>query len=231
MLAYAGLFCKLDQIFAPLLLLDLVGPLQQRFQIAVFQNQLRRGLDADPGNAGHIIGRIACQCLHIDNLVRRHAELGLHLGKAEFLQLHRVQHGNAVIDQLHQVFVGRDDSDLGALGPRLFGVGGDQVVGLIALQLDAGQVEGADGLADQVELRDQFFRRRRAVRLIFRIDVRAERLAAGVENDGDVVGIGVLQQLHQHGAEAVDGVDRRAIGPRHRRQGMEGTEDKAGAID
>ena len=39
------------------------------------------------------------------------------------------------------------------------GIGGDQVIGLIALHLDTGDAEGAGGIAHQGKLRDQIFRR------------------------------------------------------------------------
>ena len=40
-------------------------------------------------------------------------------------------------------------------------IGGDDVVGLVALLLDAGDVEGAHGVADEPELRAQLLRRLR----------------------------------------------------------------------
>ena len=66
------------------------------------------------------------------------------------------------------------------------GIGGDEVVGLEAVLLDAGDVEGLHGVADQRELRDQLLRRRRPVRLVVLVDLVAERLLAGVEDDGQV---------------------------------------------
>ena len=45
----------------------------------IFADQLRRGLDADAGHARHVVGGIAGQRLHVDHLVRRHAELLDHL--------------------------------------------------------------------------------------------------------------------------------------------------------
>ena len=91
-------------------------------------------------------------------------------------------------DELHQILVGGDDGDVAArfLGqPR---IGGDQVVRLVAFHLDAGQVEGARRLADQAELRDQVFRRRRAVGLVFGIELVAEGLRRIVEDDGEMRG-------------------------------------------
>ena len=45
-----------DQGLPPLLLLDLGGAREQRFEVAVFADELRRGLDADAGHARHIVG-------------------------------------------------------------------------------------------------------------------------------------------------------------------------------
>ncbi len=40
-----------------------------------------------------------------------------------------------------------------------------------------------------------------------------------------------LQKAGQHVGEAEHGVHRRAVAPGHRRQGVEGAEDEAGAVD
>ena len=99
----------LDQRLAPLRLLDLAGAQQQRFEIAVFDDQLRRGLDADAGHARHVVGGIAGQRLHLDHLLRRHAEFLDHLRDADAAVLHGVVHGDPVGHELHQVLVGGDD--------------------------------------------------------------------------------------------------------------------------
>ena len=139
-------------------------------------------------------------------------------------------------DQLHEILVGRHDRHVGAGCHRLHRVGGDQVVGLHAQLLDAGHVEGLHGVADQRELRHQLFRRRRAMRLVVLVDLVAEGLLAGVEDDGQVRRPARLarvgQQLPQHGAEAVHRPHRQPIGrTRQRRQRMEGAEDVARAVD
>ena len=81
-----------DQRLAALVLLDLAGALEQRFEIAVFADELRRGLDADARHARHVVGGVADQRLHLDHLLGRHAELLDHLGAADPLVLHRVVH-------------------------------------------------------------------------------------------------------------------------------------------
>ena len=56
LLGHSRRFGVLDQRLAALLLLDLAGARQQRFEVAVFDDELRRGLDADAGHAGHVVG-------------------------------------------------------------------------------------------------------------------------------------------------------------------------------
>ncbi len=66
---------RLGQRLAALGLLDLAGAREQRIEIAIFIDELRGGLDADAFRARHIVGGIARERLHVDDLVRRHAEI------------------------------------------------------------------------------------------------------------------------------------------------------------
>ena len=50
-----GLLGVLEQGLAPLRLLDLAGAEQQVFEVAILDDQLRGGLDADAGHAGHVV--------------------------------------------------------------------------------------------------------------------------------------------------------------------------------
>src|SRR5690606_24180466 len=52
------LICELDEALASLWLLDLLGPSQERLQIAVGADQLGSGLDTDAGDARYIIDRV-----------------------------------------------------------------------------------------------------------------------------------------------------------------------------
>ena len=65
-------------------------------------------------------------------------------------------------------------------------IGGDQVVGLEAGLLDAGQVEGAHRLADQRELRDQVVRRSAAGAPCSRGRARCGRCLPIVEDDREM---------------------------------------------
>ena len=221
-----------DEVLAALGLLDLRGPRQHLIQIAVGVDQLRRRLDADPRDARHVVGRVPGQRLDIDHLVRPDTELLAHLIGADAPVAHRVHHVDGVGHQLHHILVRRQDRDLGAQGLGFPRVGGDQVVGLVALHLQARHVEGARRLADEVELGHQIFRRVRPVGLVIGIDVVAEGPPRGVENDGEVIGLGILQQLHQHVAEAEHRVGRRAVAPFHiLRQRVIGAENVARSVD
>ena len=64
------------QDFAALGLLDLVRAREQRIEIAVFADQLRRRLDADAARARHVVGGIAGERLDVDDLVGAGAEIG-----------------------------------------------------------------------------------------------------------------------------------------------------------
>ena len=148
--------------------------------------------------------------------------------------LHGVVHGDAVADELHQVLVGGDDGGrrLGLAGePR---VSGDQVVGLVAGLLQAGDFEGVHRLADQRELRNEVGRRVRPVRLVFGIEFGAEGLFRLVEHHREMGRLVVLhlgQQLPQHVAEAEHGIDLQAVRlAGERRQRVIGAEDVAGAV-
>ena len=68
----------------------------------------------------------------------------------------------------------------------LAGIGGDDVVGLVAVLLDRDQAEGPHGLAHQRELRHQLGRRLGRLRLVGRVDLLAERLLRLVEDDGEM---------------------------------------------
>ena len=226
----------LDQGLAPLRLLDLAGAEQQLLEVAIFDDQLRRGLDADAGHARHVVGGIAGQRLHLDHLLRRHAEFLDHFGNADTAILHGVVHRDLVGHELHQILVGGDDGGGRAALAGEPRIGRDQIVGLEAALFQAGQVERAHRLADQRKLRDQVVRRRRPVRLVVGIELVAERDLGFVEDDRQMrrpVILGhVAEQLPQHVAEAEHGIDLQPVGLAVQgRQRVIGAENVGGTVD
>ena len=232
----AGGFRVVDQRLPTLLLLDLGRAEQQRFQIAIFDNELRRGLDADAGHARHVVGGIADQRLHLDDLFRRHAEFLDHLGAADLLVLHGVEHDDAVGDELHQVLVGRHDGGGGADFAGFAHIGRDQVVGLEAVLLQARKIEGLHGFAHIFELRPQIVGRIGPVRLVVGIHFGAEGLLRLVEHHRQMgrplLGLHIAQELPQHVAEAEHRIELEPVGLAvDRRQRVIGAENVAGTVD
>ena len=227
---------KVMRILTPLVLLDLGSAREQRFEIAELADEEGGGLDPDAGDAGHVVGGIADQRLHLDDLRRRHAEALDDLGLADHLVLHRVVHDDAGLHELHQVFVGRDDGHLRSGLVRLERVGGDDVVGLVAFLLDAGDVEGAHGVAHERKLGQEIVRRLGPVGLVAVEQVAPERLGRIVEDHREM-GWGrklacLPEQLPQHGREAVHRADGKPVrGARQRRQRVVGAENVARAVD
>ena len=141
------------------------------------------------------------------------------------LLLHRVEHADAVVDQLHQVLVRTDNHHIQTGCRALPRIGGDDVVGFEAVFLDTREVEGTGRVTDQPELRLQILRRGVAVGLVLIVDVVAEGDTAGVENNGEVVARMVFDQPQHHGHEPTHSADRHAIRTGQGRQSVVSPED------
>ena len=201
------------------------------FDIAVLGDELGGVLGADAGDAGDVVDAVAHEGLDLGDLVGGDAEFGEDFVGADRLLLDGVEHADAVVDQLHQVLVGGDDGSAEAGFGGLGGVGGDEVVGFPVGQFDGGDAEGGGGVSDEGELGFELVGGLGAVGLVVAVEFVAERGAAGVEDDGDVGALVLLEQAGEHVGEAEDGVDGGAVGPGHGREGVEGAEDEAGAVD
>jgi hypothetical protein len=208
---------------------------QHVLDVAILLDQLRGGLGSDAGNAGDIVDAVAHQREDVAQLLGRNAEFLDHIVAADPPVVHRVEHVETGLDQLHQVLVGADDGDLPAFGQRRLRIAGDDVVRLQTGFLDARDREGPGGIADQGELRHQFGRWRRTMGLVAVIHRVAERALGRIENDGEMGGpfglAEVLGELPQHRRIAIDRADVEAVLVGQRRQPMEGAENIAGAVD
>ena len=220
-----------DQVFPAFLLLDGLGAFEQAFEVAELFKQECRRLDADAGHAWNVVGGVAGKRQDVANLLGTDAELFHDLVAADLLRLHRIVHLDAVADQLHQVLVRGDDRNRPAVCGGLFGVGGDDVVGLIAFELDHRHPESVGGVPDQRELRDQIFRRLVAVGLVLGVHVVAEAVRAFVEHHDHLIVRPILSELEQHVAETEDGAYRCADLVCQRRQREERAKDVARAVD
>ena len=163
-----------DQIVAQLARLHRGRGGQHSLQIAMFEDQLRRGLWPHAGDARHIVDAIAHQCEHIAQPVWPDAELLDNMLGTEPPVIHRVVKVEARLDQLHQILVARHDCHRPPLRERGLGIARDNVVGFQPCFLDTGQAERAGRVADHRELGHQILRRGWALRLILVIQIVAE---------------------------------------------------------
>ena len=179
---------------------------------------------------------IADQRLHLDDFFRRYPEFLDDFGTADLAILHRVEHDHAIGDELHQILVRGDDGGYGAGLARLAHIGRDQIVGLVTLLLEAGQIEGLHRMPDQGKLRAQIVGRIRPMRFVIGIHFGAERALGKIEHHREVgrlvLRFHVPQQLPQHVAEAEHGIELQAVGLAiDRRQRVIGAKNVGRAID
>ncbi len=193
---HARLIGEVDEELAALGLLDRFRIGKQGVEIAIFADQRRGRLDADAGDTGDVVRCVADQRLDVDDLLRRHAEiiddalavdapLGPVAGAPTRAGFEIVEF-DVIANELHQVLVRRDDEHLGAGGARLLGIGGDDVVGLVAGLFHRLEAEGPDRLAHQRKLRLQVVGHLAAGALVIGVDLLAEGVLRLVEDDGHV---------------------------------------------
>ena len=161
---------------------------------------------ADAGHPLHVVRGIPHQAEEVHHLLGPHAHAGLHaLAVVPHLAVLGVEHLDAelIVDQLQQVLVRADDDRRKAHGRRFSGQGAHDVVGLVAVQLHDGDVQGLHQLADHGDLRAQVLGHGIPVGLVFRIDLVPERGLRRIEDAGDVRRLVLLQQLQHQPRERI----------------------------
>ena len=184
-----------------------------------------------PGDARDVVDRIAYERQIVGDLLGRHAELLLDAGAIELRVVHRVDERDVAVDELSEILVtGRDDRR-GAGGRRLSRERADDVVGLDALDAQQRDSHGLDGLEQRRDLCAQLVGHRRPVGLVLGVQVRAERLAGRVEDDGHVRRLLLVEQLVEHVDDAEHGVGRLTGLGRQHRDRVEGAIQVRRAVD
>ena len=159
-----------------------------------------------PGTPGQVVAGLADQGRQVGIALRGREVLLLHrlgghpgqVGNA----LARVEHGDAVGNQLERVAVAGADQHVETLGLGLGGQGADHVVRLEARLFHVGDVEGLQHLLDQVELTLELVRGLGPVGLVLGVDLGAEGLPGHVEGHAQVGRRLVAQHVDQHRGEA-----------------------------
>jgi hypothetical protein len=183
---------------------------------SVLVDPLGRRLRADLVDPGQVVAGLAHERRDVRVLLRRHAVLLHHLLGVVPTQLAhahgvRVEQRDVVVHELDGVPVAGDHEDPEALLRALLGQGREDVVRLVVLLGDGGDVHGLQRLLEERDLTGELGRRRAAGALVLRVLAGAEREARDVERHRDVGRLLLLQQEQQHGEEAVDGVGVLAV--------------------
>ena len=125
-------------------------------QRPVFCQQAFGCLFANAGHAGNVVRLVPDQGLVIHHLVGPDVEFVHHIiDRDEVLIIARQVDDGAVIDQLEQVAVARDDLYTQTLLGCPDRCGTEHIVGFISLHLEAGDIERIHHLADALHLRAQ----------------------------------------------------------------------------
>ena len=213
------------------LALDLIGPVDDRGQRAVFAQPLGGGLGPAFLDAGHVVHRVAHQGEEVDDLLGAHAEFLDHgVDGVQTAAAHRVDQRHARPHQLGEILVTGGDGDLHALRRALQRQRADHVVGLHPLHAQQRESQRLHDADHRFDLRAQVLGHGRPVRLVVGIECVAEGRAAGVQHEGHVVRL-FLQRGAQHVDHAEQGTGRLALRVGERGQRMECAEQVAGAVD
>ena len=212
--------------------LDLVGVLEQGRQAPVLGDPfLGRDLP-DAGHAGDVVDAVAHECQHVADLAGGNAEERGHARVVQEDLFARVEDADPVPgDQLQHVFVGRHDDHVVTLGFGLLGERADDVVGLVAGQLDDRDPIGRQGLADLGELRGEIVRHRHAVGLVLGVRLVPLGPLRPVPGGGQKVGTVLPDHLAEHRDETVNGVGRPARGRREALDRVVGAVDVRHRVD
>ena len=235
--AHQDLVAVLLQALAISLALDFGGVLDGAFDTAVGLDQIARSFVTDTGGAGDIVDRISLEREQVDDLLRRDALHFLDLvGVVEQVALHGVEHVDVVADELRQILVARDNVDVDVAAGGLLGEGTDDVIGLIAVTGENGNVDRLEQAFDVGQLQEQVVGRFVAVGLVVFEDLVSEGRPGAFPDGRQIVGPMRVDELPHHVVEDVDGFGRQARGRAHQRRAraraaVEGAEDQPEGID
>ena len=221
------------QRLAGALALDLRRVGQQVLDGPVLLDQLDRRLGADPLYPRHVVAAVADQAQVVDDVLRRHAQPLVGVAQVHPLLLHRrgpaaagVQQADVGADELVEVLVAADDDSLQPLVHRLRRQRADHVVGLVALQLQDGDVERLHQLADAGKGERQLVGHLFARGLVLGVHLHPLAVAR-VEHHSQVVGMVLLEDLDQEPRDPPRG--RGVLAPRADQRPRDHREE--GAVD
>ena len=213
---------------------DFAGVVDEVVDGLVFGQPFGGGFRPDFGHAGDVVRAVADEGEEVDDLVGAqgvHFEALGDVGGGGYRVFHGVEQGDVGMgEQLRHVFVAAGDDDLVVLGERFHGKCADDVVRFHAGLDDEREAERFDEAVQRLDLYAQFFRHRRAVRLVGGVEVMAEGFAFGIKDDAEVGGLVVVVEFGEHFDDAVQRAGRVAVAGGERRQAVVGAEKVGRAV-
>ena len=191
-----GLYLGLDGTF------QLVGMFKQALDASELGNQLLCGLFAHTRTSGNVIGGIAHQPQHINDLSRRlNVELGFHFGYAHHLEflipVFGPVHKDVVRDQLAIIFIGRHHIGGNAPPSGFGGKGTYNVIGFVSTHFEDRDAVGTDDVFNDRHREADDFGSLFALGFVLLVSLVAERGTRRVEGDSDMCGLLFLQHIFQ----------------------------------
>ena len=165
---------------------DVAGVGHHRLQAAVFLQPLHGGFGADFGHAGHVVHGVAHQGLVVQHQVRGHTKFFLHAGQVAPLAVHGVDDGDALVDQLRQIFVAAADHHVHAPPGGQHRQGTNHVVRFHARHVEHAHAQKVHHLVDGRNLQAQIVRHGRALGFVFGVNRVAKGGAFGVKHAGHI---------------------------------------------
>ena len=175
-------------------------------------DEVQGGLFAHAGHAGDVVGGVAHQALHLDELFGLHAVFFLHGGLVHHHRLAAAhpgggqQHRHVPVHQLQAVPVAGGDEAVVPPGRGGGGEGAQQVVRFVAFQADHGKAQVRQQLFQHRHLVRQLLGHAVAGGLVAVEHLVAEGGGLQVKGHRHLVGVVVPQKVQQNVHEAVYGV-------------------------
>ena len=163
-----------------------------------------RGLWTHLGDAGNVVRGITNQRQKIHDSFRGDAELGFYSLDVIDHVLHAVTHADLRIHQLRQILVAADDHRFHPTGAGLAGERADHIVGFDVWHGQQRQSHCADDCVDLVNLRAQFIRHRRAVRLVSAVKSIAKGFSRRIKHHSKIRRVVFAHEPAQHVDDSIN---------------------------
>ena len=219
------------EVFLLLRPLHLGGAGEDRIEIAELLEELGGRLRPDRGDSRNVVGRVADEGQPIDDLIGAHPPVGAELLRPQRGVRAQVEELHPVGEELPGVLVGGGECHAPTARGDGGGERGEDIVGLEAGKLQAGDPHRGAELADEGNLRHEVPRHLGPRPLVGRMADVAEGGAGGVHRAKQIIGLPLLDDPEEVLREAVDGLHRSPGRARHLGKGVKELIDARQRVD